>query len=838
MLHLFTISDRYIKLITETYPLKSQNQQKQTIAHLNKKCNECENEKSELEIKCGYQDATITDLNTNVRDLELTIVQLTEKLGDQENEIENLKKENSTLQDNQMKLRIQYDDEKKQYETEYAFMLDEKDRQIQHISEDKDKQIKDLADEKEKLTDLINSNNTSISRQQQEELNRKININLMSLKEYQLKLAACENDIRIQNIQFLECQQALQKCNYDKQSDQEEYNNLLVSQNHYVQECQQKLLDCKNSKEIKYDEYNTLVNNINEANKYNIETLERLYTKPTLSNSDIIHCFSSIFPLDDDNESKATGKSQIEAIINKFIHQLNTERDNYIHEEREKDIRDRISRLNYINNNDLHQNNNILNIFTNEEERNLFNQILEKFKTNIIDETVYEHERQIIPYVNENDHLKRQLDEPNYVAKLLIDAVASIVLVKEIITKRIVDLEKDHKGTNEEVIKVYAFVTILYTLFQKEIRQDLNANNVQRFYYIILNVIRKSPSDNIHEILALQQQNDLHVKTLQEENETITSNLLTIQQTNASLQDSNKQMLSELSETRMHLSMINHDETSVDPIEYEETQMNKFTLIIQAVTTQLDAYLAGTCNNKYLRSAFEKLSMRKMFCKNEMAKSEMMQLFISLSNHIFKFIFCAQFYKNLVTVINDNILRRSIQLNLYFSREMYNHKDMLSEILNIPMINEAIEIAPVFPILYNISKLTLINGTYSISNYEDNNQIVSIDNEKKNLKSIALLHEANMEAEKSWFLKNLKVKYESVLGDDSILKAIASQKVSSPETVEKTTTQKRDKTNLKDAKQRTKDKTQGRRQVEALTEKKNLKDRHINTIRGGIVENK
>ncbi|XP_069181859.1 interaptin-like [Procambarus clarkii] len=621
-----------------------------------------------------------------------------------------------------MKLRIQYDDEKKQYETEYAFMLDEKDRQIQNISEDKDKQIKDLADEKEKLTDLINSNNTSISRQQQEELKRKININLMSLKEYQLKLAACENNIRIQKMQFLECQQALQKCNYDKQSDQEEYNKLLISQNHYVQECQQKLLDCENSKQIKYDEYNTLVKNINEANKYNIETLERLYTKPTLSNSDIIHCFSSIFPLDDDNESKETRKSQIEAIINKFIHQLNTERDNYIHEEREKDIRDRISRLNYyINNIESLQNNDLLNIFTNEEERNLFNQILEKFKTNIIDETVYEHERQIIPYVNENDHLKRQLDEPNYVAKLLIDAVTSIVLVKEIITKRIVDLEKDHKGTNEEVIKVYAFVTILYTLFQKEIRQDLNANNVQRFYYIILNMIRKSPSDNIHEILALQQQNDLHVKTLQEENETITSNLLTIQQTNASLQDSNKQMLSELSETRMHLSMINHDETSVDHIEYEETQMNKFTLIIQAVTTQLDAYLAGTCNN---------------------------------------------------------------------------------------------------------------------NNYEDNNQIVSIDNEKKNLKSIALLHEANMEAEKSWFLKNLKVKYESVLGDDSILKAIASQKVSSPETVEKTTKSKRDKTNLKDAKQTTKDKTQGRRQVEALTEKKNVKDRHINTIRGGIVENK
>nr|XP_045624379.1 myosin-6-like [Procambarus clarkii] len=415
----------------------SRNQQKQTIAHLNKKCNECENEKSELEIKCGNQDATITNLNTNVRDLELTIVQLTEKLGDQENEIENLKKENLTLQDNQnklknnledrnntelMKLRIQYDDEKKQYETKYAFMLDEKDRQIQHISEDKDKQIKDLADEKEKLTDLIKSNNTSISRQQQEELNRKININLMSLKEYQLKLAACENDIRIQNMQFLECQEALQKCKDDKLSEKEEYNNLLVSQNHYVQECQQKLLDCENSKQIKYDEYNTL------------------------------------------------------------------------------------------------------------------------------------------------------------------------------------------------------------------------------------NVIRKFPSDNIHEILALQQQNDLHVKTLQEENETITSNLLTIQQTNASLQDSNKQMLSELSETRMHLSMINHDETSVDPIEYEETQMNKFTLIIQAVTTQLDAYLAGTCNNKYLRSAFEKLSMRKMFCKNEMAKSEMMQLFISLSNHIFKFIFCAQFYKNLVTL--------------------------------------------------------------------------------------------------------------------------------------------------------------------------------------------
>nr|XP_045588536.1 myosin-6-like [Procambarus clarkii] len=303
------------------HPFSSQNQQKQTIAHLNKKCNECENEKSELENKCGYQDATITDLNTNVRDLELTIVQLTKKLGDQENEIENLKKENSTLQDNQMKLRIQYDDEKKQYETEYAFMLDEKDRQFQHIFEDKDKQIKDLADEKEKLTDLINSNNTSISRQQQEELNRKINTNLMSLKEYQLKLATCENDIRIQKMQFLECQEALQKCNYDKQSDQEEYNNLLVSQNHYVQECQQKLLDCENSKKIKYDEYNTLVKNINEANKYNIETLERLYTKPTLSNSDIIHCFSSIFPLNDDNESKATGKSQIEAIINKFIHQ-------------------------------------------------------------------------------------------------------------------------------------------------------------------------------------------------------------------------------------------------------------------------------------------------------------------------------------------------------------------------------------------------------------------------------------------------------------------------------------------------------------------------------------
>ncbi|XP_069182154.1 uncharacterized protein [Procambarus clarkii] len=470
----------------------------------------------------------------------------------------------------------------------------------------------------------------------------------MSLKEYQLKLAACENDIRNQNMQFLECQEALHKCNYDKQSDQEEYNKLLVSQKHYLEECQQKLPDCDNSKKINYDEYNTLVKNINEANKYIIETLERLYKKPTLSNSDIIHCFSSMFLLDDD-ESKATGKSQIEAIINKFIHQLNTERDNYIHEEREKGSRDRISRLNCINNNEPHQNNNILNIFTNEEERNLFNQILEKFKTNIIDETVYEHERQIMPYVNENDNLKRQLDEPNYVAKLLIDAVASIVLVKQIIIRQIVDLERDHKGTNEEVIKVYTFVTIIYTLFQREIRRDLNVNNVQRFYYIILKVIRKSPSNDNHEILALQQQNYLNIKTLQERNETITSNLLTIQQTNASLQDSNKQMLSELSETRMHLSMINHDETSVDPIEYEETQMNKLTSIIQAVTTQLDAYLAGTCNNKNLRSAFDKLSIREMFCRNEMAKSEMMQLFISLSNHIFEFIFCAQFYKNLVT---------------------------------------------------------------------------------------------------------------------------------------------------------------------------------------------
>ncbi|XP_069177531.1 chromosome partition protein Smc-like [Procambarus clarkii] len=142
-----------------------------------------------------------------MRNLELTIEQLSEKLGDQENEIENLKKEKSTLQDNQnklknsledrnntelMKLRIQYDDEKKQYETEYALMLDEKNRQIQHIFEDKDKRIKDLADEKEKLTDLLNSINTrklskyvtlekelnsaheqlTISRQQQEELKR------------------------------------------------------------------------------------------------------------------------------------------------------------------------------------------------------------------------------------------------------------------------------------------------------------------------------------------------------------------------------------------------------------------------------------------------------------------------------------------------------------------------------------------------------------------------------------------------------------------------------------------------------------------------------------------
>ncbi|XP_069191789.1 uncharacterized protein [Procambarus clarkii] len=163
-----------------------------------------------------------------------------------------------------------------------------------------------------------------------------------------------------------------------------------------------------------------------------------------------------------------------------------------------------------------------------------------------------------------------------------------------------------------------------YNNLLKEITEDLNANNVQRFYYIILNVIRKTPSDNIHEILALQQQNDINIKTLQQRNETITSNLLTIQQTNASLHDSNKQRLSELGETRMHLSMINHDETLVDPIEYEETQMNKFTSIIQAITSQLDAYLARTCNNKYLRSVYDKLSIREMFCRNEMAKSEMM----------------------------------------------------------------------------------------------------------------------------------------------------------------------------------------------------------------------
>ncbi|XP_069182760.1 putative leucine-rich repeat-containing protein DDB_G0290503 [Procambarus clarkii] len=83
----------------------------------------------------------------------------------------------------------------------------------------------------------------------------------------------------------------------------------------------------------------------------------------------------------------------------------------------------RIAKLNEIinssNYNDDLQPENIANIlFTNEEERRLFNHILNSFKTNITDEIVKKHKKELMPYVDLNGVLNHSFESDRFIDKL------------------------------------------------------------------------------------------------------------------------------------------------------------------------------------------------------------------------------------------------------------------------------------------------------------------------------------------------------------------------------------------------------------------------------------
>lgn len=838
LFHLFDLSDRYIKLITKTYPLiKSQYQQKETIALLNKQYDECNMEKKFLETVIAEKEREILDLNKQVD-------KFTTEIEKQKNIINNLEIENNKYEE-ELKTQIFNLDQLNECEDK----IEEKDKQIKELDNrniekdkqltEKDKQITELDYQIKQLNILINSNNTEI-KSKNVELNKNLQLCTTQLSEQKQEIKRINEELTQSYRHINEKHQLeetykneLEKCNYEKhelektymkqleeqkQAHQRQYKELLSLKTKELEKHQQAEETYKQLQDQMLNKYNELLANINTINNSNNTLFNNFFKKSILSNDDITECFSNILFI---NNSYSSEKNKlIEEIIIKIIDHFNTEHKNYIQQEhinRMAKLNDIINNSNY-NNNDL-QPENIANIlFTNEEERGLFNHILNSFKTNITDEIVEKHKKELMPYVDLNVVLKRQLQEPNYLAKMLVDELASMDLVKEKIIEQLADLYKYTKETNYEVIKVYTFITIIYTIYQNELKKDFSIRNIKHFYVIILQVIHKSYGDT-SKILAIQQMQESENSILKQTNKEMNSKMLV--------------MASELKESKIHLSMINTIDVSSD---YDETLVEKFTSIIRTIINELDAYLSEKCRKKYLLLAFDQIKVKEIFCRNSVAKNEMKQLFYSLSNHISKFIFCAQFYKNLVTVINDKILMPSIQLNLYFSQNLYDIDTMKTALLNSQNIKKAIKTPSVFPIIYNIKGLTLIGEKININDDEIyKNQIVSIDNKDNNLKLLTLLNSDDIEQEKKWFIETQIIKkYLNVIGDEIILKTISSQKVSSQETTKTSKTYKTTDsgTKQKDAKQRSKLNTQDRRKNEILTLKKNQRGKQFMNRRG------
>ncbi|KAF7683064.1 hypothetical protein TCON_1727 [Astathelohania contejeani] len=752
LLDMFTITDRYVEMVTQKLPNVIDSVHKQTITQLKKNCDDCRNEKNILANTCENNSRFIRTLNTEnenkdkiLAEQQANIKELESKISNISNDVDRLKKENKEL------TNINTTNIKK--------------------LEQKEIDIKTLNDTNKTLKDINTTNIKTIAQKEIEIQNfdkqQLLNNNLQftsNLKNVNGQLIELDNKLQEANVVNEQLQEQLKHQEFTYHSIQQILNN----KHDELEDCRQKLKLCEelntshinkitqsnnNYSDLLKEKY-IIVEKIQNTNKQFIDLFQLYNSKLLILKQDIIDTFTNLV-VDDDtimDVENASNMEKIKVLIPKIIDKYT---DSVEYSIRESDKIMRINNLtNFNNDNATIFRANFVTIFhlytNNTEEINLLVRLLDKFIVQIINETVASHKEELNRYINENEYLKKVLNEPNYLAQLFITNLVTNFMTTDLKNK-IINLEEEIRDnpsqelllkTQLQLTKVNIFINIIYTLFQNEIQKDLHLNNVKNLYTHILKIINKP--------------NSICENVIPEMKKEITTLTLHNQET--------KTKLNKLEQ--FHAMVKNYNGDNV-----ETTVQDKFNEIIYIILMALDNYLTrGHCYNKYIQLSFEKFSVLKLFCKYTVAKNELYKLFKSFSHHIYKFICCAQFYKNLVDVINDKILIRSIELNIHLLSEKFNKDSLILEILNLSILEKNIETVFI-PIKFNIHDLTLLKDEDILNYHEYNNEapIVSIENTNNNLKSLALLYKSNMKEEKSWYIQQLNDKFRKIQGDGNIL---------------------------------------------------------------------
>ncbi|XP_069182176.1 putative leucine-rich repeat-containing protein DDB_G0290503 [Procambarus clarkii] len=367
-----------------------------------------------------FLETAIAEKERKIIDLNKQLDKFTTEIEKQKNIINKIEIENNEYEE-ELKTQVLYLGQLKECEDK----IEKKDKQIKELDNrniqkhkqltEKDKQIPELGNQIEQLNILTNSNNTEI-KSKNVELNKKLQLCTTQLSEQTQKINRINEELTQSYRHIAELnlkrqnekhqleetyKNELEKCNYEKHELEKTYMKQLEEQKQaHHRQYEEELLSLQTKELEKHQQeketykqlqgqmlnkYNKLLDNINTTNIFNNTLFNNFLEKSILSNDEITKCFSNIMFINN-NYSSETNKL-IKEIIIKIIDHFNTEHNNYIRQEHTN----RIAKLNEIinssNYNDDLQQENIANIlFTNEEERGLFNHILNSSKTNITDE--------------------------------------------------------------------------------------------------------------------------------------------------------------------------------------------------------------------------------------------------------------------------------------------------------------------------------------------------------------------------------------------------------------------------------------------------------------------
>ncbi|XP_069190896.1 repetitive organellar protein-like [Procambarus clarkii] len=258
--------------------------------------------------------------------------------------------------------------------------------------EEKDKQIKELDNRKIEKDKQLTEKDKQIT-----ELGNQI-------KQLYILTNSNNTEIKSKNV---ELKKKLQLCTTQLSEQTQKINRIneeLTQSYRYITELKSSLNDCESDKKIKIDITETCKREINEKQKQ-IE-------------------FLNLKRLNEKHQLEETYKNELEK-CNYEKHELEKTYMKQLEEQKQAHQR---------------QYEELLSLKTKE---------LEKHQQE--EETYKQLQDQML---NKYKELLRQLQEPNYLAKMLADELASMDLVKEKIIEQLADLYKYTKETNYEVIKV------------------------------------------------------------------------------------------------------------------------------------------------------------------------------------------------------------------------------------------------------------------------------------------------------------------------------------------------------------------------------------------------